>query len=137
MASSAQRVPTAAGSLELAAFVCSLLCRLLFDCIYRQCQVLHPDVPEASLQLSFFLTLSPVDHASSGHRPNMSNSREGGGDEEEDCSSSLCDFEAGPFSPQDKAVASAGHALMAIAADTLKLLSRQLLLGGFVMWVFC
>jgi len=43
--------------------------------------------------------------------------------------SSICDYDGGPFSARDRDVASSGHALMVIAADTLKLLSSQLLRG--------
>eukprot|EP00200_Dunaliella_tertiolecta_P004377 CAMPEP_0202355320 /NCGR_PEP_ID=MMETSP1126-20121109/10266_1 /ASSEMBLY_ACC=CAM_ASM_000457 /TAXON_ID=3047 /ORGANISM="Dunaliella tertiolecta, Strain CCMP1320" /LENGTH=379 /DNA_ID=CAMNT_0048947921 /DNA_START=59 /DNA_END=1198 /DNA_ORIENTATION=+ len=83
------------------------------------------------------------DHATNGHTPlgtngllhdsrgpNAAQPDEGSQGLEEDGSSSVCDFEAGPFSAKDRDVAAAGQALMGVAANTLKLLSRHLLLGS-------
>eukprot|EP00983_Pelagomonas_calceolata_P050953 1142196-Pelagomonas_calceolata.AAC.5 len=80
------------------------------------------------------------DHATNGHTPlgllhdsrgpNAAQPDEGSQGLEEDGSSSVCDFEAGPFSAKDRDVAAAGQALMGVAANTLKLLSRHLLLGA-------
>lgn len=41
----------------------------------------------------------------------------------------MCDFEAGPLTAEDREAAAAGHALMAVTADTVKLLLRQMVRG--------
>ncbi|KAF5840708.1 hypothetical protein DUNSADRAFT_15803 [Dunaliella salina] len=65
-------------------------------------------------------------HAAQPHESNTAQ----GAEEEEEGGSSVCDYEAGPFSARDKDVAAAGRALMGVAGQTLKLLSRHLLLGS-------
>lgn len=51
-------------------------------------------------------------------------------DDQESGSSSICDYETGAPSAGDRDMARSSHALMTVAADVIKLLSRQLLQGA-------